>query len=194
MSINAAADAAIAQVSQFTASWPKPGPGQGVRADAALKVLRVLETIAAKIVATPQGTKKAAYGGAGYFTGNTVTSDDHAVAHRILYEVRTRLPSYGTKPLEPWLLAQLHERSQRLLMVATDLELRDEGGKLARLWSSVGEAFAELPKTLGTAAGTALREAGRAAGSAAGGFLSASGLMLPLVGLGVLGGVLLLRR
>lgn len=193
MSINAAADAAIKQVSEFTASWPRPAAGQGVRADAALKVLRVLEPIAAKIAATPVGTKKGAYGGAGYFTGNTITADDHAVAHRILYEVRTRLPSYGTKPLEPWLLSQLHERSQRLLMVATDVGLRDEG-KLARVWSSVGDAFAELPKKLGTAAGTIAREAGKAAGEVAGGFLSASGLMIPLVGAGLLGGYLLLRR
>lgn len=171
-------EAALQRALRFTNSFPKPGPGQGVKASAALQVLKEFEPLARKIAALPVGTKKGglrgsgvlgtavrvmfplftlvekiegkAEPGMGYLSGGSViTAADRQAAFEMLYEIEKRLPTYGDRPLEPWLYAQLKERAHHLFAVATDVEVDDSLlDKLARAWESIIEAIVELPRTL----------------------------------------------
>jgi hypothetical protein len=180
------AQRAMDRSARFSNAFPKPGPGKGVRADklrAALEALRPLATAVAKMA---DGAKKGSFSGAGYLTGPVVTADDKAVAGRVLYELDTRLPTYGARPVEPYLYDQIRGAAQRLLMIGTDIGITDQWVTLldraAQAWDGITEAVVELPETLGKAAGTVVRKVGETAGGLAGGFFS---------GLGVTGGVVL---
>jgi hypothetical protein len=153
MSVATKAEISLQRMVRFTNSFPKPGPTQGVRADAVRHALLSLEPLARKISQATEGAKKGGYSGAGYLTGPVVTKDDRECGWRILYELEKRLPSYGTKPLEADLYNQIKERSQRLLMVATDLDL-DETllDKASRAWDSVSESVVELARKVKEAA------------------------------------------
>lgn len=170
----------------FTNAFPKPGPGQGVRADKLRQALEGLRPLAVAVSKMADGAKKGSFSGAGYLTGPTITAEDKATAGRVLYELDTRLPTYGARPVEPELYSQIKGVAQRLLMIGTDIAVTDEWVTLLDraevAWTSVGEAVVELPETLGKATGTIVRKVGETAGGLAGGFLS---------GIGLTGGVVL---
>jgi len=180
------AQSALDRAVKFTNAFPKPGPGQGVRADKLRAALEALRPLATEVSKLADGAKKGSFSGAGYLTGPTITADDKAVAGRVLYELDTRLPTYGARPVEPYLYAQIKGAAQRLLMVGTDIGITDRWVTLldrtAQAWDAVTDAVVELPETLGKAAGTVVRKVGETAGGLAGGFFS---------GLGVTGGVVL---
>lgn len=180
------AQRALDRAVKFTNAFPKPGPGQGVRADKLRQALEALRPLAVAVGKMADGAKKGSFSGAGYLTGPTITADDKAVAGRILYELDTRLPTYGARPVEPELYGQIKGAAQRLLMIGTDIAVTDQWvtllDKAEVAWNAVSDAIVELPKTLGEAAGKVVRAAGAGAGMLAGGFLS---------GIGLTGGVVL---
>jgi hypothetical protein len=170
----------------FTNAFPKPGPGQGVRADKLRAALEAMRPLASAVAKMADGEKKGSFSGAGYLTGPTITADDKAVAGRILYELDTRLPTYGTRPVEPELYAQIKGAAQRLLMIGTDISVTDQWVNLLdraeQAWTAISDAVVELPETLGKVTGAVVRKVGETAGGLAGGFFS---------GIGLTGGVVL---
>jgi hypothetical protein len=147
------ADRDLAYLTRWTNGFPKPGPTQGVRADKLLGALKQLVPLATKIAKMKDGAAKGGYSGAGYLTGPVITQDDKVVSNRILYEVNERLPWIGTKAVPRDLLEQIRATSQRLLMIACDLDL-DETllDKASRAWESQTEAIMEAPELLYRAA------------------------------------------
>jgi hypothetical protein len=138
---------------RWTNAFPKPGPRQGVRADAVLAAFKVLVPLASLIVKLPLGTKKGGYPGAGYLTGSTITEKDVNEAKLVLAAVSTTLPAHGKNAVDPNTLGFLKAAGQWTLMVGTDLAAdRTLLNAASDAWSAVGDSLVELPEVLWRAA------------------------------------------
>lgn len=145
---------------RWTNAFPKPGPGQGVRADALLAAFRQLAPLAERIVGLTVGAAKATYPGAGYLTGKTITQKDVDEARLVLAAAKTVLPPLGATPIQQPLLDTLKAAGQWTLMVGTDLNvtrtLLDAG---ADAWASKGAVADPLVNLAGGAVEAARRAA-----------------------------------
>ncbi len=136
---------------RWTNAFPKPGPNQGVRADAALAAFRALVPLATRIGAltvgaTKRGWVSRTFGPAvGYLTGPAVTQKDVDEAKTVLAAVNTVLPPLGQTALKQPLLDALKAAGQWTLMVGTDLNTDPAIlAPAADAWGAVEDSVADL--------------------------------------------------
>ena len=172
--LEAKAEAAVQRAAKLAAAWPRVAPGQGVRADAVLRAVAPLRTIAVDILARPVGAAKGSIAGpgvvasvlrrwfplyavieasegaaapaTGYLSGSPVITDaDHALAQSVLNLIDVTLPGLGATLIGAGQFGLVKEAAHRLLAVATDCDLDTTAAdEVALLWQVTKEAVHDL--------------------------------------------------
>ena len=168
------AEAAVQRTVRFVNSFPKPGPGQGVKANYVLRALEILrpviENVAAQKLGAPKGSiqggdalntalrlafpwyavMEAIEGKAtpatGYLSGSPViTAADLALASGLLDWIKIGLPAYGERVLERGQYELVKVRTHLVLAIATDLDIDTTlADQVALFWQSVKEAVKDV--------------------------------------------------
>ena len=165
--VNTAADAALALVQKVMALWPKPGAGQGVKADAVLAGMKPIAALAEMTLQLPTGTSKGQYSGAGYLSGSpTLTEADLALAHTVLQDRDVILPAAGSKALTRELYAQIKGRAYKMLALATDMDISEFAAAVSKIGTVTGPAWDSAVVNVGAAKAPAGKAPAAAVGAA----------------------------
>ena len=136
----ALAEAALERLRSIMARWPRPGAGQGVRADATRAGLAPLGPIAEMVLTLPVGYGKGYYPGVGYLSGSSrITDADLKLARAVEQDLNVILPAAEARPLTRQLYGQIKKRAYQLLGLAVDLDVTQ--GNLAKLGTAPGAAW-----------------------------------------------------